>query len=74
MTTPLHKNPCPRGHEIYSFGRPIPVRHYYTRSVYEPCPGVDKNFYFRNTSIFHFLPKNYLPLGEGVMKFTSSGS
>ena len=23
-----------------------------------------------NTSILHFLPQNYLPLGVGVMKFT----
>ena len=22
MATPLHKNPCPGGHEIYKFGRP----------------------------------------------------
>ena len=23
MATPLHKNPYPRGHEIYNFGRPF---------------------------------------------------
>ena len=23
MASPQHKNPCPRGHEIYNFGRPI---------------------------------------------------
>ena len=26
--------------------------------------------YLRNTSIFHFLPQNYLPFEWGVMKFT----
>ena len=26
----------------------------------------------RNTSIFHFLPQNYLPFEWGVMKFTIS--
>ena len=28
--------------------------------------------YFKNTSILHFSPQKYLPLGLGVMKFTSS--
>ena len=23
MATPLHKNPCPKGPEIYNFGRPF---------------------------------------------------
>ena len=27
---------------------------------------------WRNTSILHFLPQNYLSLGRGVMKFTIS--
>ena len=29
MATPKHKNPCPRGHEIYNFGRPFLGHHYY---------------------------------------------
>ena len=29
MATPPHKNPCPRGHEIYNFGRPFLGHHYY---------------------------------------------
>ena len=29
MATPLNKNPCPGGHEIYNFGRPFLDRRYY---------------------------------------------
>ena len=29
MATPLLKDPCPRGHEIYNFGRPFLRHHYY---------------------------------------------
>ena len=29
MATPKHKNPCPRGHKIYNFGRAFPGHHYY---------------------------------------------
>ena len=29
MATPLRKNPCPGGHEIYNFGRPFLGHHYY---------------------------------------------
>ena len=32
MATPLHKKPCPGGHEIYTFGRPFFGYHYYTLS------------------------------------------
>ena len=30
MVMPLHKNPCPGGHEIYNFGRQILGHYYYT--------------------------------------------
>ena len=33
MATPLHKHPCPGGHEIYSFGRPFLGYHNYTLSL-----------------------------------------
>ena len=36
-------------------------------------PGSREEDFWRNTSILHFLPKNYLPFGWGVMKFTISG-
>ena len=42
MATPLHKNPCPGGHEIYNFGRPFLGHHYYTLSLYGLCPRVEK--------------------------------
>ena len=38
MATPLHKKPCHGGHEIYNFGRPFLGHHYYTLSLYGPCP------------------------------------
>ena len=34
MATPEHKNPCPRGHEIYNFIRPFLGHHYYR--IYSP--------------------------------------
>ena len=59
MVMPLHKNPCPEGHEIYNFSRPFLV----IISLPDPCPGVEKIFFFyRNTPILHFLLQNYLPL------------
>ena len=30
MTMPWYKNPCPGGHEIYNFARPLLGYHYYT--------------------------------------------
>ena len=56
----LAQEPCPGGHEINIFGRPFIGNYYYTLSLYEPCPGVD--FFFKNTSILHFLPQNYIPV------------
>ena len=35
-------------------------------------PGSREEEFLRNTSIFHFLPQNYHPLGWGVMNFTIS--
>ena len=37
-----HKNPYPRGHEIYNFGRHLLGHHYYVYSLSEPCPGLEK--------------------------------
>ena len=41
---PLHKNPCPGGHEIYKFGRPILGHHYYipVLGLSDQCLGVEK--------------------------------
>ena len=42
MATPLHKNPCPRGHEIYNFGRTFLGHPYYILCLSELCLGVQK--------------------------------
>ena len=44
MATHQHKNPCPRGHEIYNFGRPILGHHYYMYilNLSDPYPNEDK--------------------------------
>ena len=65
MATLLHKDPCSRGHEIFNLGRPFIGLHCYALSECELFREVEKIF-LRNTSIFHFLPQNYLPLGWGV--------
>ena len=36
-------------------------------------PGSWEEDFLRNTEILHFLPKNYVPFGWGVMKFIISG-
>ena len=60
IATPLHKNPCPRGHKICNFCRSFLDHHFYTLSLYEPCP---KDL-LRNTSYYTFTPKLH-PLGVG---------
>ena len=47
MAMPLHKNPCPGGHEIYNFGRPFLGLHYYTLSLYGPEKKI-----FMNISVY----------------------
>ena len=42
MTTPLLKNPCPRGHEIYNFSWPFLGHHYYILGLSDLCLGVEK--------------------------------
>ena len=43
-TRPSTRNPCPRGHEIYNFGRPFRGFHYYIHILdfSDPCPRVEK--------------------------------
>ena len=50
MATPEHKNPCPRGHEIYNFGTPFLGHHYYILGLSDLCLGVAKIF----KEIMHF--------------------
>ena len=42
MAMPLHKNPCPRGHEIYNYDRPFLSHHYYILALSHLCLGIEK--------------------------------
>ena len=50
MAMPLHKNPCPGGHETYNFGRPFPGLHYYILSLYGPEKKI-----FMNISVYTII-------------------
>ena len=65
MATPLHKNPCPGGHEIYNFGLD-PSSVIITIHFSALCLGVEKNI-FKEIMNFHPIRK---PPVLGVMKFT----
>ena len=54
MATPEHKNPCPRGHEIYNCGRAFLGHHYYILGLSDLCLGVEKIF----KEIMHFWELN----------------
>ena len=45
MATPMYKNPCPGGHEIYNFGRSFLGYHNYALGLYGPCSGVEKKIF-----------------------------
>ena len=74
MATPLHKNPCVRGHEIYSFGRPFLGHYYYILGLSDLCLGVEKKI-LKEIMHFHYMtcimphPSTRTP-APGVMKFT----
>ena len=36
-----HKKPSPIGHEIYNFGRPFLIHHYWILNLSDPCTSVD---------------------------------
>ena len=57
MATPSHKNPCPRGHEIYNFGRPFLGHHYYILGLSDLCLGVEKKIL---KEIMHFYCMTYM--------------
>ena len=42
MVSLQHKNPCPGGHEIYHFGRPLCGHHYYILSLSNLCLSILK--------------------------------
>ena len=68
MAMPKHKNPCPRGHKMYNFGKPLfgnyhPL-HVYTQFVWSmPMSGEEKKFYI-NFSVF---TQKFSFLGVGVI-------
>ena len=53
MATPLQKNPCPGGHEIYNFGRPVLGYRYYILGLSDLCLGVEKKI-FKDLMHFHY--------------------
>ena len=62
---PLHKNPCPGGHEIYKFGRPILGHHYYILGLSDQClVSREENFFKKYINLTLFTPK-LPPLGVG---------
>ena len=64
MTTPHHRNPCTRGHEIYNFGRGFLAHHYYIFSLSARCTGVKKIFK-QIQQFYTFYPQITSPLGGG---------
>ena len=59
MVTPSHKNPCPRGHEIYNFGRPFLCHHLYILSLFDLCLGVE-NKIFKEIHVMYFHYMTYM--------------
>ena len=60
MTMPQDKNPCPRGHETYNFGRPFLVHHQYILSLSDLCLGVEKMI----KEIMHFYYVTYMAMPQ----------
>ena len=75
MTTPQHKNPCPRGHEIYNFGRPFLGHHYYILGLSNLCLGVEQKMlkekmHFHNMTYMWPRPCTRTPAPE-IQQFYS---
>ena len=66
MATPLHKNPCHGGHEIYNFGRALLIT--IGLLCMDHAPEKRLRFLFSNASILHFLPQITSPWGGGGEK------
>ena len=60
MAKPQKKNPCPGGHEIYTFGRLFLGHHYYKLSLFEPCPRVEKKI-LKEIMHFHYMTQMAMP-------------
>ena len=75
---PKHKNPCPRGHEIYNFGTPFLGHHHYIRGLSDLCLGIEKKI-FKEVMHFHYMTymatsqhKNPCPRGHEIYNFGRS--
>ena len=66
MAMPLHKNPCPGGHEIYNFSRPFLV----IISLPDPCPRVGKIFFLKKYTNFTLFIAKLSPFGVKGHKIT----
>ena len=60
IATPQHKNPCPKGHEIYNFGRPFLGHHHYILSLSDLCLGAKKKI-FKYIMHFHHMTIMAMP-------------
>ena len=65
MATLLHKNLCPRGDEFHNFCKPFLNYHYYTLSLTEACPRVDKTIFKEIQQFYTFYPRITFPWGWG---------
>ena len=71
MPMPQHKNPCPKGNEIYNFGRPFFGHHNCILTLSDVCLGVEtivkERIHFHYTS-YMAMPEHKNP-AQRVMKF-----
>ena len=58
MVMPQHKNPCPGGNEIYSFGRLFLGHQYFILSLSGQCLGVEKKI-LKDIIHFDFMTYGY---------------
>ena len=54
------KNSCPKGQEIYNFGRPFHCHHSYILSLSDLCLGVEKKI-FKEIMHFHYMTYMAVP-------------
>ena len=60
-----HKKPCEVGHEIYNFGRPFLGHYYYTLSLSELRPGIEKKIFLKKYINFTLFTAKLPPLWVG---------
>ena len=65
MASPQHKNPYPRGHEIYNFGRPFLCHHNYILRLSFLCLGVEKKILKIHYITYMAIPPAQEPLPRG---------